>query len=231
MNRDSLQIATPTSSTSMTEKPHSLGLPLKQFISMKGLFAVILAALPFSLVGCKSEPTKEELLAGLSEEDRIALQNPMFNTPFLTEGISSPQFTTPVGARIRNTDLVIGLVVNNRPRAYPLVTLSTMLGHVVNDTRLGEDGQPQPFTVTYCDMTDCIRVLEPEEAVDGDFLEINTLGLLEGGLALQWQGKPYKQSDELVGLRDMQYEKMTWGEWKAAHPDTLIYTGRSSRRE
>lgn len=231
MNRDSSQIATPTSSISMTKKIHSVGLPLKEFISMKGLFAVILAALSFSLVGCKPEPTKEELFAGLSEENRLALENPMYNSPFLTEGISSPQFTTPVGARIGNTDLVIGLIINDRPRAYPLLSLSYMAGRVVNDSRFGPDGQPQPFTVTYCDMTDCIRVLEPEEAIEADSLEINTFGLLEGGLALQWHGKPYKQMDEIEGLRNMQYEKMTWGEWKAAHPDTLIYTGRSSRRK
>lgn len=205
----------------MTINPH---------FSVKSLLLVLLAGLLSSTTACKPERTKEEMLAGLSEQDRQALEQPMHNSPFFMEGINEPQFTSSGGATLLASEPVIGLVVNGQPKAYPLSRLSSMVGHVVNDSRLDANGQPTPFTVTYCDMTDCIRVLEAVDPVQATSLEVSTYGLLEGGLALQWQGKPYKQRDPIEGLRDADYEKITWGEWKAAHPDTLIYTGPSARR-
>jgi hypothetical protein len=175
---------------------------------------------------CRRQPTKEEMLAGMSEDNRRALES-MVNTPLVTEGIDSPEFTSAEMAVLDDGDLVIGIVVGGQARVYPIKRLSSMIDHVVNDRVVNSDGTVKLVTVTYCDMTDCARVLAPTEDWDATSLGVSTLGLLDGGLALEWNGKQFKQMAEVDGLQDIEYQKMTWSQWKAVHPQSLVYKGRT----
>ncbi len=195
----------------------------------KPAFLLVCAALITFLAGCEQSILKDDMLEGMSQESRRAM-NSMVNTPFIVEGVTSPEFVSAVEAKLRDADRVVGIVINGQPRAYPLARLSAMSDHVVNDHVSTSEGKSLPFTVTYGDMTDCVRVLEPSSETTQESLGIRTLGLLDEGLALQWQGKDFKQLEAVDGLQDVPYQRKTWAEWKAEFPDTIVYKGRTSQK-
>jgi hypothetical protein len=122
---------------------------------------------------------------------------------------------------------VVGVIVEGEPRAYFLTKMSAMVKHVVNDRARTTVGATFPFTVTYCDQTDCVRVLTPAEQSFEETTGIGTLGMLDGGLALQWNNQQFKQLDPIPGFKDLPYERMTWGEWLSKHPETKAYVGNN----
>ena len=197
--------------------------------SQRPVFRWVCAALIPVLAGCEQSVSKDEMLEGMSQESRNAM-NSMVNTPFIVEGVASPEFISAAEAKLRDSDRVVGIVINGQARAYPLARLSAMSDHVVNDHVTDSEGKSLPFTVTYCDMTDCARVLEPTSETAQDSLGIRTLGLLDKGLALQWKGKDFKQLEAVDGLQDVPYQRKTWAEWKAEFPDTIVYKGRTSQK-
>jgi Protein of unknown function (DUF3179) len=182
----------------------------------------------FALLGCERPPTKVDMLDGMSDESMRALDT-MVNTPFFVAGLESPELIPASDARLKDSDQVIGVLINGQPRAYPLSHVSSMSTHVVNDCVLGPNGERLPFTITYCDMRDCIRVFEPTSTPSENSLGISTLGLLDRELALKWNGKNFKQTETVDGLRDVPFQRKTWAEWKTEFPDTMVYTGRTAR--
>ena len=207
------------------------GQHLRRSASPRGLcFSCLTIALAIAFVGCERPPrSKEEILEGMSEESIRSL-DAMTNTPYMVDGIESPELIPAADARLKDSDQVIGVVIDSQPRAYPLSRVSSMSTHVVNDCVKGSNGENILFTVTYCDMRDCIRVFESTDPASGESLKISTLGLLDRGLALKWKDKNFKQTATVDGLRDIPYQRKTWAEWKAEFPDTVVYTGRSTDR-
>jgi len=178
--------------------------------------------------GCRRpKPSLDELLAGLPPEKRREL-DPMVSTPMLADGIEFPKMVAADEIVLREKQEVLGVVVAGQARAYPLFSMRSMSGHVINDHVVDESGKRKPFTVTYCDLTECTRVLEAADDRDDTSLRIGIMGLIDGGLALTWKNKGIKQADELEGLRDYPSERTTWSEWRTAHPDTLVYAGPPS---
>ena len=190
---------------------------------------ILLLTLAFSflLFGCERPRTKDEMLEGMSAESIHAL-DAMVNTPFMVKGIESPELIPAADSRLKDSDRVIGIVIDGKPRAYPVSLVASMSTHVVNDCIEGSNGERLPFTITYCDMRDCIRVFEPSNTTSENSLGISTLGLLDKGLALKWNGKNFKQMENVDGLRDVPYQRKTWAEWKAEFPETIVYTGRTT---
>ena len=182
-------------------------------------------------LGCSQRPSKDEMLSGLSPELRQTLESVGRNTPMVSAGVNHPAFVRSDAARLRETDRVIGLVIEDHARAYPLVRMSSLLEHVVNDHVLDSAGQPKAFTVTYCNLTECVRVLESSDGGGGDNLEIGTVGLNDGGLMLYRANEQFKQEEPVAALRDVPFELMTWGEWKTKHPETEVYVGPSNRNQ
>jgi len=175
--------------------------------------------------GCrKPKPTLDEILASLPPERRREL-DPMVSTPMLSDGVDFPKMVTPDEIELREKQEVLGVVVAGQARAYPLFSMRGMSDHVINDHVIDETGKRKPFTVTYCDLTECTRVFEAEDGRDDASLRVGIMGLKDGGLALMWKKNGFKQTDELEGLRDYPYERTIWSEWKSAHPDTLVYAG------
>jgi hypothetical protein len=177
------------------------------------------------LGGCrKPKPSLDEILASLPPEKRREL-DPMVSTPMLADGLESPKMVAADEIVLREKQEVLGVVVAGQARAYPLFSMRSMFEHVINDHVVDESGKRKPFTVTYCDLTECTRVLEAVDDRDDTSLRVGIMGLLDGGLGLMWKNKGVKQAEELEGLRDYPHERTTWGEWKSAHPDTLVYAG------
>lgn len=193
--------------------------------ALRILLVLVVGGAPFVALGCKKTKTKQEMLSGMSEQDRRALES-MTNTPFLVDAANTPEFISASESRLNDNQEVIGVIVDGEARAYPLSRLSAMVDHVVNDSHVDETGQTVEFSVTYCDMTDCIRVLELAPDATEATLDIGTLGLLDGGLALRWNDKQFKQMDKVEGLKDMPFQRKNWAEWKSEYPETIVYVGR-----
>jgi hypothetical protein len=169
------------------------------------------------------------MLIGMGEEDLRALQS-MNSTPLHVEGINSPLLKRSSEVRLSDDSMVIGVTQLGKYRAYPVLSLSGMMDNVVNDFVPDQDGLGGcPVTVTYCSMTKCVRVFTGNPADGMKHLGLGTLGLLDGGLALRWQGSQFKQNDQIDGLTDLPFELTTWGEWKSKHPETEVFAGRSKK--
>ena len=175
---------------------------------------------------CGRQRTKEEMMEGLSPEMRRALEA-TDSTPMISAGIDRPAFVPADQAELRDDDEVIGVVVQGRPKAYPLTKMSGLLDHVVNDHAIDAAGQPAAFTVTYCNATECVRVLETADHAPQTSLEIGTMGMLEGELLLFRGDVRFKQEETVEGLQDVPFQRMTWSQWQELHPDTEVYVGRS----
>jgi len=180
--------------------------------------------------GCgKQYPTKAELLKDTSPEARAVIDppsgDPMVSTPMVVSGIERPPMVPAAEAKLPADAAVIGVVVDGQARAYPLQRLSGMMEHVVNDLVAGRMGQMRPISITYCDLTDCVRVFTPEDALSQASLEMGTIGLIEGALGLTYQAQQFRQTDPIPGLLTIEPVRTTWLEWRFEHPDTLVYAG------
>lgn len=198
------------------------------FASPGKLCALMVVPLVLCSVGCRPERNWDDMVAQLTPEQRRQME-PMYSTPMVSSGIEKPQLITADQATLRDSQEVIGVIVHGRPRAYPLVKMSGTQEHVVNDHVVDAAGDPRAFTVTYCDLTECIRVFEPVAGRPSESLGMGTVGLLDGGLQLSLGDQSFKQLDNVEQLRDVPHQRVTWEQWKAEHPDTLVYLGIPNR--
>lgn len=132
-------------------------------------------------------------------------------------GISDPYFHAADEVVIPETTPVIGVVVDGKARAYMDEGMAEADQHVVHDT-VGE----QQLTIVYCDKSNCVRVFDSTEVVLDSIL---MAGMKRDQLQLKVDQKDYALDDESIPIPDYESERTTWGEWKAAHPDTDIYVG------
>jgi hypothetical protein len=150
---------------------------------------------------------------------------PLQATPFLWPAKSRPATVSAAESGLKDDEVVIGVFVDGKARAYRRRAFAGMTNHVVNDV-LGTI----PVTVTHCDETGCSRVYtgdgtEPLQIMTGGF---------SGGLLLRIGDVFYHQSTGLP-LRDpeatripyqlVEFEEVTWAKWRTAHPETDVYVG------
>jgi Protein of unknown function (DUF3179) len=147
---------------------------------------------------------------------------------FEMPGLRNPRALSAEASKIPDSDEVIGVVVNGRPRAYWLKALKYPPWHIVNDVIVGV-----PVSVTYCDRTDCTRVYTNGQSSIP--LDVNLGGLygrqmvvkVAGSLYLQDSGKPFELG---AGTPSLPYTihpwmRTTWKEWKQRHPETDVFVG------
>jgi hypothetical protein len=96
--------------------------------------------------------------------------------------------------------------------------MSSMTSHVVNDVIAD-----MPVSVTYCDRTDCTRVLTRSRGREPINLWLG--GWTGKEMLLFLDGHGYPQSSANLPLQEHPFERTTWGEWRAKHPHTEIYLG------
>ncbi len=139
--------------------------------------------------------------------------------------IDNPKFVEVLGASfILDSDTVIGLEINGEAKAYPL---SILVWHeIVND-----DVGGTPVAVTYCPLCYTNQVFE--RIIDGQVVEFGTSGKLYNSNLVMYdrltdsywsQALGVAITGELTGyeLKRIPFDVITWGGWKAIHPDTLL---------
>jgi hypothetical protein len=127
---------------------------------------------------------------------------------------------------LRDNHLVFGLEVNGEARAYPKRILAW---HEMAIDRVGG----VELTVVYCTL--CGTVIPYESTVDGRPMRFGTSGLLyrsnklmfdeaTGSLWSMLEGRPVVGTLAGSGLELTAREIVTttWGEWRAAHPETTV---------
>ena len=123
-----------------------------------------------------------------------------------------------------DTDPVIGIVIDGKPRAYLVNALCSLKTCVVNDVHAG-----RAISVLYAIESGSPRVLVEAGDVSGsgtaEPIELGVHGLVHRDLFLSHRGREVYFGGKIRGLRDFPYAHCAWGVWKNAYPETDIYTG------
>lgn len=140
--------------------------------------------------------------------------------------IDNPEFVSASAADqwIGDNELVLALTHEGVKRVYPFQIL--VWHEIVNDTVAGD-----PIVVTYCPL--CGSGIAYERTIDGEPVEFGTTGRLYNSNLVMYDRRTdtwWTQIDGLaiVGertgeeLTEVSVDTVTWGEWKAAHPDSEV---------
>jgi hypothetical protein len=128
-------------------------------------------------------------------------------------------------ARLDDNDLVIGVTVGDKHRAYLMRAMGGSPQYHIVDDLLGE----LPVSVAYCDRTHCSKVFtggKSESVLDvafGGFKDNHLLIRANGITYFQHNLQPLRSSAAPFPFREAEFEETTWKEWRKAHPDTDVY--------
>jgi hypothetical protein len=179
----------------------------------------------FALEPCLVD--REQLVAaGMCKDALKALVDPPVVAGSDILGINEKQR----GKFLVSTDRVIGVTVNGKSRAYPLLILNCH--EIVNDTLGGV-----PIVVTY--NPPCDSAVAFERTVDGEVLEFGVSGLLYNSNLLMYDRRPDGDGEslwsQLLGraiagpaaaadrrLVAIDTTLIGWAAWLAAHPETTV---------
>ena len=146
----------------------------------------------------------------------------MMSTPFLVPPLVNPEILTAAEAEIAPDEQVIGVLYEGVPRAFQLSALKDMRYHVVNEHR-----GPQGFAVTYCDRTDCVRVLGSGK---GEQLLVQTAGFHNGEMQIRVKSVQFSQTSKDIPVPDVEFTRTTWAQWKEANPQTTLFVGEIRKK-
>jgi hypothetical protein len=135
-------------------------------------------------------------------------------------------------APLRDGDLVLGVVVNGRARAYDINSLWLAQHEVLNDELGGE-----AIAATWCPIAHTGAVYS---RLRGDEeLELGAIGLDRGALVMydsqtrSWWSQVTGEAvrGELAGeqLQQLPSNIATWSQWRERHPDTDVYVDPAVR--
>jgi len=141
--------------------------------------------------------------------------------------ISRPAMIAADEARyLRPGDRVIGVVLSEEARAYPLKVLGQH--EIVNDRVASV-----PVAVTYCPLCDSVALFDRrvgdktyEFGVSGLLYNSNVLmydrGDQGGGLWSQLMARGVSGATSGASLKPLPLELTTWSDWRGRHPRTLV---------
>src|SRR5262245_13667830 len=155
--------------------------------------------------------------------------------------LPQPPTTKIAVAAVRNIDkeldddeMVLGVVIGDEARAYPLSTLSaTPATKVINDT-LGR----KPIAVTWCDMSHSAVVYA--RALDGSTLTLGVDGRIWKENMVMYDETTRTQWCQFLGLakfgslKDRRLEALPsvvtdWQSWRAVYPDGTVMVAKRHR--
>ena len=167
----------------------------------------------------------------VDEQLIAAVENPPVSwRENVAKPIVSPTILKPAEAGLRPDELVIGVEVGGRARAYALSAFDHPMGHLVNDMIGGV-----AVSVAYCNLSRCVKVYTDPGATAP--LDAEIAGVLNREMVIKLRGTPYFQSSGAPmrpagGPAAIPYDLLTptvmkWNQWTQRHPDTDVYEGKS----
>ncbi len=193
---------------------------------MRGLLAIlavlVVVAVSYLIIGTNClwfEPTTP--LSSRSDNRAISAHHTVPREVLVdAKPITSPQFVAADFAPIQDDEVVIGVLIENEPRAYLRDAFDdNPANHVVVD-RVGSLN----IAVTHCDMNRCTRILAGAEGKPPD-VRVGGLGWSgrEREMLLFVDGERYVHSSPGIPLDDVPFVETTWGLWRVVYPETLVY--------
>ena len=152
-----------------------------------------------------------------------------YKTPWIAEGINEPEIRPVSKTRFAAATPVIGIALEGKHRAYPLVTLLASFtregrsGAVVNDKLGGK-----LVTVTSDSDVGLIRVFRLAEGSSRKKIELWLIGRDDGGgmlLSFNTENDFRQDAEEIPDLEVQPFVEQTLSEWRTAHPETDVYVG------
>ncbi|MFQ5962755.1 MAG: DUF3179 domain-containing protein [Candidatus Scalinduaceae bacterium] len=185
----------------------------------------------FCLIACLTIPAIDldrTCFANIHEKDEIKYVLPRDAIP----AIKNPEFVPASEARLDDDEPVIGITINGESRAYSVYLLNHH--EIVND-KIGD----KDIAITWCPLANLAvvynRKVDGKEytfGVSGKLLK-NTLVMFDYETESLWPIVYGKAIDgKLSGKKTnivVNSQKMSWGAWKALHPDTLLLSLHGSR--
>ena len=149
-----------------------------------------------------------------------------WGTPMMIPGLNRPEVVSADAAQLPDEEPVIGVVCDGGPRAYCLKALLAINCHVVNDVVGGT-----PVSITYCDKNDCVQAFTGGKRDRP--LEIGLAGwqgrmMLNGPNGFFWQHNGQMVGPDFADFMPhelMPFSRVSWQQWRSAHPDTQVYVG------
>jgi hypothetical protein len=167
-------------------------------------------------------PAEEIVASGLPKDGIRAIQDPSILTREQVDAQSRRE------KLLVSSDRVIGVVVGDQARAYPIRILNWH--EVINDTLDG-----RPIAVTYSPLCDAAVVFD--RRVGGEVLRFGVSGLLYNSNLLMYDRRPDRGGESLwsqLGFRAiagpasgrrldlLPIALISWGEWRELHPATTV---------
>lgn len=182
---------------------------------------------PLSQVAAVATPRVPRLRAG-----ELQLAADIDDIPALFADDTLFVDTTAGDAEWSDDEFVIGIVLANDARAYPIRLLS--LHEIVNDTIGGH-----PLAVTWCPL--CFSAVVFDRVMDGRALTFGVSGLLYNNNLVMYDHQTDTLWSQLLGqgvrgalrgrtLGILPSLMTTWGDWKARHPDTRVLSAAATGR-
>ncbi len=152
-----------------------------------------------------------------------------YKTPFIAEGINDPEIRPVSKTRFAAATPVIGVALEGKYRAYPLVTLLASFtregssGAVINDKLGGK-----LITVTSDSDVGLVRVFRLAEGSSRKKIGLWLIGRGDGGgmlLGFDTESDFRQDAKEIPDLEIQPFVEQTLSEWRTSHPETDVYVG------
>ena len=147
----------------------------------------------------------------------------------LAEPIVRPPSLSAKEANLGPDEIVIGVEVGGKARAYRLASFESKSGHLVNDL-VGN----VPVSVAYCDLSGCLRVYSNPQGSEP--MDLSVAGLLHDEMVVRHGGRMYFHNSgrevepgdgsPALPFRPIAPTVTTWKDWSSRHPDTRVYVGK-----
>lgn len=171
-------------------------------------------------------PDTAEEIAYWEARDRAQQAGPNYKTLRMlcdTPGVDRPELLCAASADLSDSTAVVGVVIGDHTFAFDLGAMQRVESHIVN---LVVDRIP--VSVTYCDLTDCVRVLTQDSE---SLIPIRVGGLdVDDQLVFLLGRERYSQGSSNLPLDDHPFTRTSFGEWKRRHPTTRVYIGNKTAR-
>lgn len=146
--------------------------------------------------------------------------------------LDRPRFLAANRATLDDAERVLGLVVADEARAYPVNILN--YHEIVND-RIGD----VPVVITWCPLCGTGMVFAADPA--GETLSFGVSGLLYNSDVLLYDRQTESLWSQLLAeavsghyrgqrLRELPVHYTTWGAWRQRHPDTRVLSAQTGYR-
>jgi hypothetical protein len=132
---------------------------------------------------------------------------------------------------MRPDEMVIGVEIGGRARAYSLSAFDHPMGHLVNDMIGGV-----AVSVAYCNLSRCVQVYTDPRATAP--LEAEVAGVLDREMVIKLGGVAYfqrssapvepAQSPAAIPYSLLAPTVVKWNQWTRQHPETDVYEGNRS---